>query len=99
MSSADTTPKRLDLTPSQESLLLQTTAELVNAAVAGRKPNLTDPELAQTYQLFLDVRSEGETAIPSQCRGGGGSSDNNGTVLPWMAVVTYLLADYRFVYE
>jgi hypothetical protein len=58
-----------------------------------------DPETGTTYQLFLDVRAEGGTAIPSQCRGGGSSVDSNGTVIPWMAVVTYLLADYRFLYE
>ena len=58
-----------------------------------------DAEVDATYQLFLDVRALGETAIPSQCRGGGDSSDSNGTVLPWMAVVTYMLSDYRFLYE
>ena len=58
-----------------------------------------DAELDNTYQLFVDVRAAGATAIQSQCRGGGGSIDNNGTVNPWMAVVTYLLADYRFLYE
>lgn len=58
-----------------------------------------DIEVDASYQLFVDVRAEGETAIPSQCRGGGGSSDVNGTVLPWMAVVTYLLSDYRFLYQ
>ena len=56
-------------------------------------------ELAATYQLFLDARAAGNTSIPSQCRGGGGSNDDNGTVLPWMAVVTYLLTDYRFLYN
>ena len=59
----------------------------------------TDVEVDASYQLFVDVRAEGETAIPSQCRGGGGSNDVNGTVLPWMAVVTYLLSDYRFLYQ
>lgn len=59
----------------------------------------SDIEIDATYQLFVDVRAEGETAIPSQCRGGGGSSDTNGTVLPWMAVVTYLLSDYRYLYQ
>ena len=57
------------------------------------------PEIDASYQLFLDVRALGETAIPGQCRGGGGSSDSNGTILPWMAVVTYLLTDYRFLYN
>ncbi len=58
-----------------------------------------DAELATTYQLFLDTRAAGNTNIPSQCRGGGGSNDDNGTVLPWMAVVTYLLTDFQFLYN
>lgn len=59
-----------------------------------------DAEIDSTFQLFIDVRARGETAIPSQCRGAMNiSSDANGTVLPWMAVVTYMLADYRFLYE
>jgi hypothetical protein len=57
------------------------------------------PEIDASYQLFLDVRTIGSTAIPTQCRGGGGASDSNGTILPWMAVVTYLLSDYRFFYN
>jgi hypothetical protein len=58
-----------------------------------------DPELATTYQLFVDARALNETSIPTQCRGGGGTTDTQRTVLPWMAVVTYLLGDYRFVYD
>ena len=57
------------------------------------------PEIDASYQLFLNVRALGDTAIPTQCRGGGGASDSNGTVLPWMAVVNYLLSDYRFLYN
>ncbi|HEX5788648.1 MAG TPA: DUF1553 domain-containing protein, partial [Woeseiaceae bacterium] len=60
---------------------------------------LTDPEVDTTYDLFVAARALNETAIPSGCRGGGGGTDTNRTVLPWMAVVTYLLSDYRFVYD
>ena len=67
--------------------------------ILGEDLALDDPEVGNTYQLFVDVRSEGETSIPGDCRGGGSSTDSNGTVLPWMAVVTYLLTDYRFLYE
>jgi hypothetical protein len=58
-----------------------------------------DAEIDTSYQLFLDARALGDTNIPARCRGGGGSSDTNGTVLPWMAVVTYLMTDYRFLYD
>ncbi|NNE34964.1 MAG: hypothetical protein HKN13_06995 [Rhodothermales bacterium] len=56
-------------------------------------------EIDASYQLFLDARALGESTIPNQCRGGGGSNDSNGTVLPWTAVVIYLLSDYRFLYN
>ena len=65
----------------------------------GEEFGVNDAEVNATYQLFLDVRDLGETAIPSQCRGGGPATDSNGTVLPWMAVVTYMLSDHRFLYE
>ena len=65
----------------------------------GEERVVDDAEVEATYQLFLDVRTVGETSIPSQCRANGVSTDSNGTVLPWMAVVTYLLSDYRFLYE
>lgn len=73
--------------------------QFLHRHLLGEDLPLTDIEIANTYQLFIDVRAQGESAIPSQCRGGGPSTDTNGTVIPWMAVVTYLLADYRFVYE
>ena len=73
--------------------------QFLHRHILGEDLALNDIEIANTYQLFVDVRAVGETAIQSQCRGGGSSTDNNGTVIPWMAVVTYLLADYRFLYE
>ena len=63
----------------------------------------TDPKILATNQLFVDVRNAlmtaTDNAIPGVCRGGGGSTDTNYTVKPWMAVVAYLLSDYEFLYE
>ena len=73
--------------------------QFLHRYLLGEDLSAGDPELATTYQLFVDVRAEGETSIPSQCRGGGSSTDSNGTVIPWMAVVSYLMSDYRFLYE
>ncbi len=73
--------------------------QFLHRYLLGEDLPVSDPEISSALQLFQDVRAEGETAIPSQCRGGGSSTDTNGTILPWMAVVTYLLTDYRFVYE
>ena len=61
-----------------------------------------DIELDETYNLFVAVRNQYSTppAIPNECRGGTGmATDTNITVTPWMAVVSYLLSDYGFVYE
>ncbi len=65
----------------------------------GEDLDSADPEIQTTYDLFVDARALGETSIPAECRGGGGTTDTNRTVLPWIAVVTYLLADFRFVYD
>lgn len=69
------------------------------ALLLGEEIAADSAETAASYQLFLDVRATGVTAIASDCRGGGGASDDNGTVIPWMAVVAYLLSDFGFVYE
>ena len=81
-----------------ETAIRQNIAHL-HKYLLGEEFGVNDAEVNATYQLFLDVRALGETSIPSQCRGGGSSSDSNGTVLPWMSVVTYMLSDYRFLYE
>ena len=58
----------------------------------GEDVALDDPEIDATYQLFVSVRNLGETAIASDCRGASGNStDVDGTVLPWMAVMTLSL--------
>lgn len=56
-------------------------------------------EVDAALQLFEDVQAAGVTAIPNDCRGGGGATDSNGTVIPWMAVVAYVLSDFRFTYQ
>jgi hypothetical protein len=56
-------------------------------------------EVNATYQLWRDVRALNRTSIPGQCRSNGITTDTNRTVLPWMAVVTYLLSDFKFLYQ
>ncbi len=65
----------------------------------GQDLDISDVEINASYQLFLDARAIGDTVIPNECRGGGGSTDTNGTVLPWIAVTAYLLRDYHFLYQ
>lgn len=73
--------------------------QFLHRHLLGEELAIDDAEIDATYQLFLDVRAAGETAIPSGCRGGAGNTDTNGTVLPWMAVVAYLLSDFHFTYD
>ena len=87
-----------DTPPGAEAAIRENLVHL-HRLLLGEDLTANDAEIDATYQLFLDVRSDGETAISNSCRGGGGSTDDNGTVIPWMAVVAYLIADYRFFYE
>jgi len=79
--------------------LIRQNIQFLHRHLLGEDLGTNDAAINASYQLFVDARALGETAIPSPCRGGGGSTDTNGTVLPWMAVVTYLLTDFRFLYE
>lgn len=56
-------------------------------------------EITATYKLWQDVRALDKSSIPGQCRSNGETTDTNGTVLPWMAVVSYLISDYKFLYQ
>ena len=58
-----------------------------------------DPEIDRAYQLFIAVRNEGNTGLSNACRNGGITSDASRTVRPWMAVVSYMLSDYKFLFE
>ncbi len=78
---------------------IQENIQFLHRHLLGEDLAVDDPEILATYQLFQDVRAQGDTAIPSNCRGGGGATDTDGTVLPWMAVVTYLLSDFSFLYQ
>ena len=46
----------------------------------GEDWTVNDAAVNMTYQLFVDARALGESTIPVECRGGGGSTDTNGTV-------------------
>ncbi len=72
--------------------------QFLHRRLLGEDLTLDDPEIQSTYQLFLDVRALGRTDIPAACRGGGAATDGEGTIIPWMAVIAYLLSDFRFFY-
>jgi hypothetical protein len=73
--------------------------------ILGEQLSVADSELIRTYDLFVAVRdmTTGNN-IPVDCDTGLISSnpvriDADRTVRPWMAVVAYLLSDYKFLYE
>ncbi|MEL6868441.1 MAG: HYR domain-containing protein [Pseudomonadota bacterium] len=87
-----------DTPPSAENAIRDNLVHL-HRWLLGEDLAADDPEIDSSYQLFLDVRNAGENDITNACRGGGGATDNNGTIIPWIAVVSYLMSDYRFFYE
>ncbi|MEM8981895.1 MAG: HYR domain-containing protein [Pseudomonadota bacterium] len=86
-------------TPPGAEAAIRTNIQHLHRYLLGEDLATDSAEVDLTYQLFLDVRAAGETAISNDCRGGAGATDTNSTVIPWMAVVAYLVSDYRFFYE
>jgi hypothetical protein len=79
--------------------------QYLHKRILGEELVVGDPEITRTYDLFVaaKARSTG-TNIPTDCNGALASSDPirvdaNGTVRSWMAVVAYLMMDYKFLFE
>ena len=67
-----------------------------------------DEEVTRTFRLFFETWNEGmkkrqsnevQARLPRACQASGLRSDNNYVLRAWMAVLSYLLADYKFLYE
>jgi hypothetical protein len=79
--------------------------------VLGERLDIDDPEIDRSFALFVDTWREADTTLPTPCRAtldesGAAlpadvqiSSDPDHTIRAWMAVMTYLLSDYNFIYE
>jgi len=76
--------------------------------VLGERLELADPEIDRTYALFLAVWSKGRQGVidgvygatlPEDCAVDSIAGDADYTARAWMAVLSYLLSDYRFLYE
>ncbi len=73
--------------------------------VLGEERALTDAEITRAYDLFVAAKAKATTAnIPQDCAGTLATTDpirvdTNGTVRSWMAVLAYLMLDFKFVYE
>jgi hypothetical protein len=95
---------------------IQANIQALHQLLLGETLAANDPELARTYQLFLDTWHElsaaGDTSLPWACNATSDpttgeklpmaqqiTDDKNYTIRSWMAVITYLLLDYKFLYE
>lgn len=70
----------------------------------GEKVDVNSEDVDHALSLFRDVVNDGLTndygdGLPNMCRSNGVNNDPNYTIRGWMAVVSYMLTDYAFLYE
>lgn len=105
----DVTPADLPTDAASEARIRGAIAAL-HARLLGERVGPDDPEVDATYQLFVDVQAEGAagiaegryvTGLDTHCWQGVSTlkQDPKYTVRAWMAVVSYLLSTYEFLYE
>ncbi|MEZ4460635.1 MAG: hypothetical protein R3E66_13085 [bacterium] len=90
-------------TPDSNPAAIRSNIKHLYWQLLGEKLEENDPEVDRAYQLFADVWQDGQNNsygnLPNMCRANGVDSDNNYTVRSWMAVVSYMLSSYDFLYE
>jgi mono/diheme cytochrome c family protein len=99
--------------PNNIALIRQNIADL-HSIILDEQLSPDSPEVTRTYNLFLETWREASTsgAISVVCRGTADpatgtvlamnqqiNTDTSGTIRAWMAVMTYLFSDYRFLYQ
>ncbi len=89
----------------------QTDAATVRAGIThlywqllGEKYADGDAEIERAYSLWNDIQQDGSNGnygnqLPGSCRVDGLSDDPDYTIRSWMAVVSYMLSDYGYLYE
>jgi hypothetical protein len=70
----------------------------------GEKYEDNDPEMDRAVALWKDIQQDGSNGnygnqLPGSCRVDGLSDDPDYTIRSWMAVVSYMLSDYGYLYE
>lgn len=70
----------------------------------GEKYEDSDLEVERAYSLWTDIHQDGNNGdysdnLPGTCQADGISADPDYTIRSWMAVVSYMLSDYAFLYE
>lgn len=79
--------------------------QFLHKHILGEELTINDPEINRTYDLFSSVWNVTTgNNIPVECRANLATThpvaiDANFTVRAWIAVVSYLLNDYKFLYE
>ena len=113
------TDNGFDVPQAQEAI--RSNIQHLYARLLGESIALDDPELEETYQLWLDLHQTGKDLIETgeesssiqwSCRGRTNPetgealpsemqvySDPTYTIRAWRGVMSYLLADYRFLIE
>lgn len=90
-------------TPDSNASAIRANIKHLYWQLLGEKVDDNDPELDRAYQLFAAVWQDGQENsygdLPGMCRANGVDSDDNYTVRSWMAVVSYMLSSYDFLYE
>jgi len=94
----------LDDTPQSNEQAIRENIKHLHWQLLGEKLEDGDPELEATYNLFNDVWQDGQNndygnGLPGRCQADGVDNDPNYTVRSWMAVMSYMLSSYRFLYE
>lgn len=62
---------------------------------------IDDPEVAATLSVFNSVYSDhaNDSTLIASCQAGSVVNDNTHTVHAWMAVLTYLMSDFDYLYQ
>lgn len=95
-----------DVAPAAEAAIRQNIQYLHKLFLA-EELAVDDPKVDETLALFEDVRANVDptnTNVNNDCDAGLGTNspiktDNDGTVRAWMAVVTAMIMDFKFLYE
>lgn len=87
---------------------IKLTLQHLHQRILGEQLDVTEAELERSYQLFVEVQRDGKANIEAEtlkvdldstCRSGDLTKDPDFTVRAWMAVITYMLQNYTFLYE
>lgn len=79
--------------------------QYLHKRLLGEELALNDPEITRTYNLFVAAKARfSGSNIPLDCAGTLTTTDPirvdaNATVRSWMAVMAYLMMDYKFLFE